>query len=563
MLNAKLNTDVFPVISEFLTDYSDVLSFSLVCSTLRRVAIRRLLSMRPVSLKGDLSVRRFHTFLFASAVIRAPVPHVRALRIGGFKLPPWKIANEAEDSPSPLVDIINSCPNLEHIAMCFANGSTDDESSVVAAIAALKTLSSLEVSGWSGNTLDLLHDISSPLRKLAIHSGYIRSPYALDEFLPRLAPSLEDLELMYFRVHRGSTLVALDDEAPGPDGHPQPFRSLAQYPAVRSFSAIILIGAPVLDRLQHLFPALNGTLSLGDFDTTINRCSEDAIRAANRRAQDAAPERAWKKLDRVVCDARMLYALALRCPVRLVMIDKGSAGTLCFVADALRENPVPRLKLTLKYGRGMLDGVFTPELAATLTHLTLCLVYSNTDRWGMGGGADDFAQLLWDDLLGTLLSALQPLHNLTHLRVLIYCRLRKPQARDADWPRGNATYSEKFVDAVRGPAFDFTGTAAALVRALPASKYVFLTTYGSFVERGEAARSWRAYERWDASRAWRVADDSDEPGMGADGVQVQDGASICAGRLVELHSDVADTIIWKEELVLSETDECCLFPKEK
>ncbi|PIL30193.1 hypothetical protein GSI_07771 [Ganoderma sinense ZZ0214-1] len=535
MLDAKLNTDVFAVVSEFLTDYADVLSFSLVCSTLNRIATRRLLSMRPVSLKGDLSVQKFHTFLFADAVTRAP--RVRALRIGGFKLPPWKIANEAEGSPSPLVDILNSCPNLEHIAMCFADGSTDDESSVVAAIAALKTLRSLEVSDWSENTLDLLHGISSPIRKLAIHSGAIRSPDALDEFLPRLAPSLEDLELMYFRVHWGSTLVALDAEAPGPDGHPPPFRALAQYPAVRSFSAIILIGAPLLDRLQHLFPALDGTLSLGDFDTQINRCPRDAIRAANRRAQDAAPGHAWKKLDRVICDAQMLYVLALRCPVRLVMIDKCSAGTVRYAADALRENPVPRLKLTLKYGRGMLDGVFTPDMAGPLSHFTLCLVYGNKKLHKRDAGAGDFGQLRWDRLLRALLSALRPLRNLTHLRVLICCELHRPG--DPIW--GKAAYSEKFVDAVRGPAFDFAGTAAALVRAVPSLQYVFLTTCGRFIERvegGEGARTWRSYDRWDVSRAWRVA--------------VRDAKR--PRRLVRLHSDVADTIIRNEELVLSETD---------
>ncbi|PIL28003.1 hypothetical protein GSI_09854 [Ganoderma sinense ZZ0214-1] len=173
------------------------------------------------------------------------------------------------------------------------------------------------------------------------------------------------------------------------------FPTLARYPVVRSFSAISLIGALLLDRLwQHLFPALDGTLSLGDFDTGTSRCSEDAIRAANRCAQDAGPERAWNKLDRVICDAQMLYVLALRCPVRLAMIDKGSAGAVHYAAHAP-------------------------------SHLTLCLVYNRKDSWRTPGDAADLAQLQWDDLpLRTLLSVLRPLRNLTHLRAFIYCHRR-------------------------------------------------------------------------------------------------------------------------------------------
>ena len=56
---------------------------------------------------------------------------------------------------------------------------------------------------------------------------------------------------------------------------------------------------------------------------------------------------------------------------------------------------------------------------------------------------------------------------------------------------------------------------------------------------------WNPYERWYVTRGWRVADS----GVGCD-VVLEGGRG-----LVELHEDVAGTIIRKEELVLSQLDE--------
>ncbi|PIL30084.1 hypothetical protein GSI_07661 [Ganoderma sinense ZZ0214-1] len=236
--------------------------------------------------------------------------------------------------------------------------------------------------------------------------------------------------------------------------------------------------------------------------------------------------------------------------------------------------PRPRLKLTLRYRRDMFDGVFTPELAARLSRLTLCLVCHDDDSDGEDDTAD-VAQLLWGGFLNTLISALRPLHNLTHLRLVVHCKLVKR-------PAGSATslpysHSESFVDTVRGPAFDFAGTADALVRTLPSLQYVFLTTCGSLVDRGEnksnsGRPSLREHERWNVGRAWRVANaDLGQP-QGTrkstttlprtDGIRDED-EDPPRGRLVELHSDVSDTIIRNEELVLSDADESLLFPKDE
>ncbi|KAM5543686.1 hypothetical protein V8D89_002937 [Ganoderma adspersum] len=433
--------------------------------------------------------------------------------------------------------------------MFFEQGPTDEDEPIVLAITALKSLRSLTVSGWSGDTLRLLRHVSSPIRKLAINSTYVQYPDILEEFLHRFAPALDVLELLYFRVDRGRTSGPLERAS----GKLDAFLSLTQYPAVRSLSVLCFMGTPLVDRLQHLFPALDGTLSLGFFDTLLDTCLIDDVRSANQRAQEGSAAGVWKKLDRVVCDAPMLYALGLRCPIRLVMVDKGSADadTAHYAAAPLRENPVPRLKLTLACGRGMLDGIFTPQLAGTLSHLTLCLVHDSRDgSSGTQAGDADDSVALWDDLLDIMLTVLRPLHNLTHLRIVVSC---KAYTR----PGVPAESSSSFVASVRGPAFDFAGTAASLVRARPSLQYLFLTTAGSLTDRDRdvaAARPWRAtHERWDVSRAWRVAG---RASGGAD-TGTQDG-TVNAG-LVELHGDVAETIVRNEELVLSETDEATLF----
>lgn len=151
-----------------------------------------------------------------------------------------------------------------------------------------------------------------------------------------------------------------------------------------------------------------------------------------------------------------------------------------------------------------------------------------------------------------MLSALNPLRNVTHLRVVLGCKVYA--ALDPPWC---TAYSEPFVRAVRAPSFDFDGTVAALASGLPALQYVFLTTCGSLATRDEVAQPWRVDERWNASRAWRVADVEPATGSTNGAQDVTVGGP--SRRLVELHKDVAETIIWNEELLLSEADEVRFF----
>ncbi|KAI1789261.1 hypothetical protein LXA43DRAFT_1096549 [Ganoderma leucocontextum] len=463
-----LNVDVLAVACEFLTDVSDILSFALTqCSTLRPVATRWLLSMKPIDLADGASVRRFHAFLFADAPARAP--HIRALDIENPPRSP--LLPTLPGDSSLLRDILTSCPHLEYISVLLQDGSrmSTDDPRAIDAILAIRSLRSLSIHGSSIGALDLLREVRAPLRMLDIS-----------------------------------------------------FR--------------------------------NSKISFGMLDTyTPDEETYANLRAANQRAQeigrDGSYPPAWKKLDKVICDPRMLYVLGLRCAIRIVVLDYCSAYTQWYAGSALRENPVPRLKLSFRLSQGLnvLDGLFSPELAGMLTHLTVCLVYDN----GGGPRSDPepgtVARLRWEELLNRILSALRPLHKLAHLRIVVHSNVH----HDPSFP---VAYSGEFVRALRGSVFDFEKTAVLLVRPLPSLRYVFLTTSGYLADRRDTSsaprRFWKAFERWYTPRAWRVA----ARGTGS----IQEGEPV----LIELHEDVAETIIRNEELVLSEADKASLHLNE-
>ncbi|KAI1789275.1 hypothetical protein LXA43DRAFT_893211 [Ganoderma leucocontextum] len=545
MAAPRLNVDVLAIICEFLTDVSDVLSIALTCSSVHIVAVGWLLRMRPVYLKSGPSIRRFHSFLFADAPARAP--HVCVLHIDLRW--PGRPQAQAEDFPL-LIDIIDTCKHLENLTVAFEQASRDiaEDPLFLRAIAAIPSLRSFSVLSSSIDALALLRQVRTPLRTLGIRCQNVGPsfwyPAALERFLPRVARTLEKLELENFAVD--PLVIQAGSHISQPS-----VASPTQYPAVRSLSVECFEGKPLLDYLQHLFPALDGMLCLSSLDMRCRKETFVHIRAVNQHAQegngDGSLSGAWKRLDRVVCDAPMLYVLGLRCPIRLVMIDFGllhQDGR--YVADVLRENPVPRLKLTLNHDLSALGELFSVELAETLTHLTLCLLYSNEYGYMASSpsqaGTDAASQLRWDDVLDMIVSALHPLHKLTHLRVVIGASVYV--YKDASWPFAPW---EEYAHSLRGSSLDFEGTAAALAHPLPSLQHVLITTAGFLSNWDEPdpdkGGRWKPYECWYISHGWRVAK------RGTDGVPEGEPS------LVELHDEVSETIIRKEELVLSELDE--------
>lgn len=409
MAAARLNLDVLMVVCKFLVRMQDLLSISLTCSSLRPVAIRQLLLTFRIYLIGrDVArLEQFRSFLCADVSARAL--HVRTLNILLW-LSPRVVGPSDIDPVSLIIDILASCPHVETISLILNDSSfvQDDNQAIIGAIASMQGLRSLSISGPRNDALTLAREVQSPLRKLAIHSGSIGHrtssyfPHTLNDFLPRLALTLEQFEIGVFTVDPDEIRATEDIAVP-------PVINMSQYSFVRSLSIGSLLGKPLLDRLQHLFPALDGTLTIGELDSgaLVQEEAYADIRTTNQRAQEGDGHGlhshcAWTKLDRVIChQAHMLYLLGLRCPIRLLRIGTCSHG-LHYATAALRENPIPRLTLSLLLGGGLqgLDELFSAELAGVLTHLTLHLLYIH-DGSGkfMDRGVNTVARLPWSHFL--------------------------------------------------------------------------------------------------------------------------------------------------------------------
>ena len=89
----RLNFDVLRLVCNDLTEVSDVLSFALTCSTLRKCALQRRLRMSPVVLTIPSSLAMFHKFIFADPTSRAPYLY-------GLLVSPDLYHYVAQDDPS-------------------------------------------------------------------------------------------------------------------------------------------------------------------------------------------------------------------------------------------------------------------------------------------------------------------------------------------------------------------------------------------------------------------------------------------------------------------------------
>ncbi|TBU27942.1 hypothetical protein BD311DRAFT_356777 [Dichomitus squalens] len=543
MAARHLNAEVLAVVCDFLTDKPDVLSFSLTCSAVRPVATQRLLSMAPVVISSSKSLRCLHSFLFSDAAARTP--YVRALTVDSPNLDEGEVSSyDPEDTPL-LLDILSSTPCLYELSITLhrtPNGCVDDLR-VLDALVQLHTMRALNIDGESPALPELVARIRAPLRKLGVLFVNLKGdwwhPAAFEKFLPHLAPTLEELHVNDFCLDHSdfNENTSLSDRT--------------QYLALRSLTINHFFHHPLLEHLQYLFPALDRVLCATFTDLPIPEDRWVDIRAANQRAQEGDSEshsHPWKRLDQLICNIPLFYILALRCPIRLVSLDACSLDHRTFATQALRENPPPRLKVSLLLhdGLGVFDELFPPELAETLTHLTLCIDYSNI-CYGLHypANAHAIATLQWDHLMERLLQTVLPLHHLTHLRIVIQADIRHPFSG----LYGRLPCSEDFVQALRDPALRLEKAALSLAGVLTSARYVFLTTRGFLADRersdDEWVYTWRVSERWLISRAWRVA------GPWAHNARESQSES----SLVELDEAFAEMIMEQEELFLSLQDE--------
>ncbi|KAM5543688.1 hypothetical protein V8D89_002939 [Ganoderma adspersum] len=246
--------------------------------------------MHPVYPKAGLSIRGFH--LFANQLARAP--RVRALPIDLRWRGPAQVQGEDCSLPLHILDSSSLRPII--VDPSFLNAMT--------AIPSLKSF-------------DEIYPAS-------------------EDSIPRsVTHTLEKLELDRFVVDPLDVPARANLLVP-------PASSMAPYPAVRSLTVGNFRGKPLLDHLHHLFPALDGILHVGALHLWSLGDVYVETRAANQRLQDSdgggSPSRPWKKLDRVVCEAPILYILGMRCPIGPAMIHCGTVENYRYAALALREN---------------------------------------------------------------------------------------------------------------------------------------------------------------------------------------------------------------------------------
>ncbi|KAI1791970.1 hypothetical protein LXA43DRAFT_1008695 [Ganoderma leucocontextum] len=530
---SELNLDVLGTICAFLTEYPDLLAISLTCSALHPVAIRNMLKNRPVVLKRADVILKFHDFVFSDAPTR--LHHLTALEIGvtDDETRP-ECSERAIDS---LLAILKSAPSLVSLALRSSAWDLSlgyiDDPRIPAAVGELANLRVLTIIGRT-EVVDFIGAVRSPLTKLAI--SYMdpagRTEWSLTSSLSHVAASLESLTIDYSDVR----LVGRP---------PDSLSRLTQFCALRSLTLSSLVGVPRLLVLLELFPNLNGTLHLVRYP---DRYEDEELQTYNSfketREQNAtAQERqSWKRLERLICNAEMLFALNLRSQIGLTVIHSCSTDTTvrkCLV-ESLREHPPARLNLQVPLSRGLeapFSGMIPPEAAATLTHLTLCIVYRYNIQYPTSVPPMEW-DVLWRD---TLLLALQNLPCLTHLRFVFHCET---------WKDEEVMSEDPFLNDLRPASFDFVAVASAIVDVIPSLRYCFLTT-SAWVAHMIGFATFSIAERWCESHAWRIATNGDT-----------EAASGASRELVELHNGVAETIIQNEDLILSKGEEASVLSND-
>ncbi|KAM5544154.1 hypothetical protein V8D89_002203 [Ganoderma adspersum] len=501
------------------------------------MAIRRLLSIRPVRITGGKSIRRFHAFLFAD--VRARAPLIRTLDIDTGS--PYILLPLEPGDTSLLIDILTSCQRVEHISIGCSDSippSLVEDPGIINAIGSIQSLRSLSFATPSVIVLNIVSNIGAPLHKLDLESCFYDGadfswyPTAFQNSLSRQAPTLEEV-VFHELIVDPEKIQKLQNYQ---DPQTQPFSGWTQYPAVRTLNVQYFTGRLLLGPLQHLFPGVDNTFSMDGVDLEYDIDTYDDMRAANWHAQyiedgDDSRPRGWT-----------FYILALRCPIRFAMIDGidsmgGPEDDQGWLAVTLGQNPIPHLTLCLSLDDKLevFDELFGPELAAVLTHLTLALDTIPRSR----SDSPFSVRFGWDELSDNVLSSLESLHRLTHLRLVIHSE----STENADTEVSESvllTPSEGLERAVHPSMFDFQGTADLLAQRLPSLQFLLLTSCGDFVSRGNDRYAATAVvtKRWAVSRAWSVAEpDADE---------MQDEEPM----LVELGKDEAEAITRREELIL-------------
>lgn len=252
-----LDLGVFGVVFRFLNP-ADVLSMSLTCSTIRLVAIKRLVGMYPVALKDTEFICRFHTFVFSNTSSQL-LQHIRALVID-INPQDHKEKHMSSEVVQWLLDLLSQAANLQSLGINCPSLKFAENDQILDTIKNMTTLKELHIQG--GQRANMLEDIvqgsQSPLEVL--HAGLSYETCVdnafIDKLLAQYATTLRILNIQVWKSHF--------------------IEKTLQYPAIRSISLSNLAGFPSMDVLLHMFPALDDTLDIGTLDETLRVIENEA-----------------------------------------------------------------------------------------------------------------------------------------------------------------------------------------------------------------------------------------------------------------------------------------------
>lgn len=389
-----LDLDLLGLICDSTDDVSTVLSLSLVSHAVRALAAKRLLSLKPITLKDERTIRAFHQFIFAGAESR--LPFLRAMNISIISLAVEEQVRQ--EVVKCILDLLDRATRLECLTLPYPRWTLDHfaDSRIPEAITRISTLRELRIPKECVEMMAIVKFTRSAscLRVLCISpsslpsthgSGYGVKMGVLDECLHRLMPTLEVLVL-------DLTSGAIELDAKG-----------AQYPALRSLTTTFDKGLIRMDILVYKFPALDGTLNIRSMCSELvdDEPKQQRIRASNQERQK---RRSWRHLDCVMGDTRSLFVLGLTCPVRRLMVDGFGRDNKNQLAEILRSTPPTHLKLTVVLDHDEDNGdvfrdLFPPEVLGRLTHLVLVLNYAVSVHDNESDGDDDEKSIQWSAML--------------------------------------------------------------------------------------------------------------------------------------------------------------------
>ncbi|PIL31122.1 hypothetical protein GSI_05818 [Ganoderma sinense ZZ0214-1] len=483
--------------------------------------------MSPIHLSNDELVDNFHRFIFADEAARAPYIYgltlPRANRLP-LRDPP---GSRLETMQERLVAILEAAVHLEYIYF----PTTIDLGLVLTAAASMASLRELHMvfgalggdSKWS--PWKLLGTFRSPLRSLRIDSTYDSADEgfpvkSIHDHLASFAPTLEVLE-----IHS----IDFDD-------FPSPVTT--QFTALRSFTThtVLNFNDSAMEILLQLFPNLDDTLALGSLGVMDMEPDLPTLREWNKEEQ----ARAWPSFDRVSCDARLAFLMALQCPIRRMHITVFRSYGRGLLEPVLRDSCPRLLHLSLLFNNSLrdLDGLFPgSEEVESLTHLVVFV-----DVEAREGRRGKPISVPWDQFRDKLIDSVKHL-RLTHLRVVFHYTVWHQASKNP------STIQEQDAIYTSGEE-DLHTVATRVFDAMPTIRYVLLATCGhsyQHVSRNEArpGASMKTLRKWHASKAWRAPDPLPEAHQ----------LSNAKASPVALNEEAAEKIVAQEELHLSRDEE--------